>query len=307
MKLRIFGKVFYDSDKPIESENDEEQSKKNDVKRVKKKDKKRAKKKDNKRVRKKVKKREDRQMNEHVENQIEERAIEKTDTANTQVHLREVEPQKVLDTPLEEQVSEKIDYYKQLENEVSTNKEAKNTDNDFITNSKEVKENKGVFKKIKRIYLKFKGILKKIKEVLLSIKNTIINIKSKIINISDIWHKIKVFLRDEINNAGLKHTFSSLLKILKHIRPTKLRAIIEFGTGDPCSTGQALGAFAVLYGYYGEAITIIPNFETAILEGTIFCRGRIRLFTLLIICIKLILDKNFRQLIKNFKAFKEEL
>lgn len=115
------------------------------------------------------------------------------------------------------------------------------------------------------------------------------------------------FIRDELNREAFKLTYSSLIKLLKHILPTKLKSRIVFGTGDPCSTGQALGAFGILYSIYGDKIQIIPDFENMRFEGKHDIRGRIRLVTILIIVIKLILDKRFKRLRANMKILKEAL
>jgi hypothetical protein len=115
------------------------------------------------------------------------------------------------------------------------------------------------------------------------------------------------FLRDELNKEGMHLTFSSLKRLLKHILPTKLKSKVTFGTGDPCSTGQALGAISILYSFYGDRIQITPDFERNILEGEHFAKGRIRLVTILIIVVKLIFDKKFKQLKNNFIILKEAL
>jgi hypothetical protein len=169
------------------------------------------------------------------------------------------------------------------------------------------KKKKGIFSKVKRFFHKIKEFFIKLKNWFLGLKKRILNLKEKIFTIGEKWNRIKAFLKDDKNKKALSKSFKTVKRILKHIRPTRLKLELEFGTGDPCSTGQALGVFAMFYGYYGKSMQITPNFEDEILKGSIFCIGRIRLFTLLIICIKLILDKNFRNLLKNFKTLKEDL
>jgi len=303
IKLHIFGRVFYDSDKPKETV-------KKEVKQVAKSVVTQVEKQVEEKVEEKGEEKAEEKAEEKGEEKVEEKAEEKMNEFSSQEKLGELKTQKAINTPqLEQQM-----HFENIKPEAK-----KLEKNSILTDLNVTKKNKRktikrifskvktFFNKIKTFFIKIIIFLKKIKALLLHIKETIININKKILGIRVIWHKLKDFLRDEINKAGLKHIFRSLRKIFQHIRPTKLRIEMEFGTGDPCSTGQALGALAILYGYYGEAIQIIPNFETTIFEGTIFCEGRIRLFTLLIICIKLILDKNFRKFIKNMKAFKEEL
>ncbi|BCJ95480.1 hypothetical protein acsn021_30490 [Anaerocolumna cellulosilytica] len=154
--------------------------------------------------------------------------------------------------------------------------------------------------KINTFFQKIRAVFQKIKDIFKSMIDGVFHIKEKI-------RKIRDFYYDKKNNAGILSTLRSLQNILKHIHPKRLDVEFEFGTGDPCSTGQILGILAVFFAYYGDSVKIIPNFEDVVYEGRVFCYGRIRLFTLLIICIKLKLDDNFNQMIKNFKQLKEDL
>ena len=129
-------------------------------------------------------------------------------------------------------------------------------------------------------------------------------------NASSIRAKLQLiieFFRDGMNKEGIHLTFSSLKRLLKHVLPTKLQSKLIFGTGDPCSTGQALGAISILYSFYGDKLQITPDFEREIFEGKHFAKGRIRLITILIIVVKLIFDKRFKQLKNNFIILKEAL
>lgn len=181
-------------------------------------------------------------------------------------------------------------------------------DFEYDLNEDELEEpKKSIFARIKEFFLK-------IREFFLNIRNRLRNLLD---NIRKLWHKaqeligkwdkIKEFLNEDDNKKALSKSFVTIKRILKHVRPTRLKAEVEFGTGDPCTTGQALGVLAVFYSFYGKSVRIIPNFEEEILKGNLDCAGRIRLFTLLIIGIQLVWDKNFRNLLKNFKTLKEDL
>lgn len=158
----------------------------------------------------------------------------------------------------------------------------------------------GILAKIKGLKARWNDFWEGTKSRLQSILTSAANIRQKISLVLD-------FIRDEYNRQGFRITYSSVKKLLKHILPTKLISRIVFGTGDPCSTGQALGAMSILYSFYGDKIQIIPDFENKRLEGKHYARGRIRLVTILIIVIKLMLDKRFQQLRKNFQILKEAL
>jgi hypothetical protein len=150
-----------------------------------------------------------------------------------------------------------------------------------------------------------------IKEKLISgVKNFISKIKNIFTTVKTFkykWDLIYSFIQDEMNRQGFHVTLKSLKRMLKHILPTRLKSKIIFGTGDPCSTGQLLGVLGFLYGFYGDKVQITPDFENSRLEGKHDARGRIRLITILIIAVKLILDKRFKQLKMNATLLKEAL
>lgn len=154
-------------------------------------------------------------------------------------------------------------------------------------------EEESFFYKLKSLWKKIAGLFKKIPV-------TLKNLFSKA-------GQVKRFVQNEENRKGMGRIWEAFKKSAAHILPKKFKADVRFGTGDPCTTGQALGVCAVFYGWYQDSIHIVPDFEQAVLEGELYAAGRIRMVTLLIIGIKLILDKDMQNLIHNFKQFKEEL
>jgi len=158
-----------------------------------------------------------------------------------------------------------------------------------------------------RIKKKIISVIEKIKAFFTALWNKFARIFK---TASDIRAKIKLvtdFLQDTQNREGIRLTFTESKNILKHILPGKLKSTIRFGTGDPCSTGQALGAFSILYSFYGDNISITPDFENKVFEGKHYARGRIRLITILLIILKLIRDERFKSLKRNFLLLKEAL
>ncbi|CRZ33751.1 DUF2953 family protein [Herbinix hemicellulosilytica] len=158
---------------------------------------------------------------------------------------------------------------------------------------------------------KFKRLFIKIKSRIVEIYERIIDrIKTLIEKLRSIKHKISLiydFLTDEVNKEGFRFTYDCIKKLLRHIKPTKLKSRLVFGTGDPCSTGQILGLFGILYGFYGNDLNITPDFENKVFEGTHYAKGRIRLGTVAFIVIKFLLDKRFKELKRNYQLLKEAL
>lgn len=98
----------------------------------------------------------------------------------------------------------------------------------------------------------------------------------------------------------------NMLHLWKQLRPRKIRGDIRLGTGDPCSTGQTLGVIAMFYAWLGSGVHITPDFEEACFEGRLEVRGRISVITLLIVVIRLITNKDFKSLQREWRQWKED-
>lgn len=150
------------------------------------------------------------------------------------------------------------------------------------------------FTKIKQIIEKIKAIPEKIKQKVSHIVKTV----------KLLWHKkekVVIFLQDELHKTAIGKAWATLKQILRHILPGKVKGQVEFGTGDPASTGKALGMLGVLYAWYGKGVTIVPDFYEKRVVAELEFKGRIRFGTLLIKGLRLIRDKHVKRFIKNFK------
>lgn len=285
--LRVFGIILYDSTKPIKP-------KKLRQSKVKK---------QRKRTRRSLRKRTSKSKNakpvksKQNKTKIEEAYLEEEDTNNSD-YLTE------LDGPSRESQEMKlegIEASRDIVDEIIQEKVVEKQE-DTIEDAIEEKDNL------------LRRILKKIKAVIRGVRNffrrLVVKMKRwfhKAIDIQREINLVKAFIKDDVNRAGFRLTYDKLKLLIKHILPTKLRSQLIFGTGDPCSTGQALGVFGVLFGVYGEHVHITPDFENKIFKGSHYAKGRIRIGTLLIIVIKLLLDKKFKQLLRNYRILKEAL
>ena len=215
----------------------------------------------------------------------------------------EILPEEMTEKPEQNLLTEKIKDDESSQTQQENNVKKKNDD----TSEEKSASNKGFWNKVKNIPVKIKVLFEKIKAFFQNIKNKIIEIIQKKDNLSAKVDLIKEFFSEERNQSGMKAGFGYIWKITKHILPTKIRGYVKFGTGDPCSTGQILGVLALLLPVYKDSLKVVPDFENGMIEGDIFLKGRIRFMTLLIICIKLLLNKACRQLYKNYLKLKEEL
>lgn len=115
------------------------------------------------------------------------------------------------------------------------------------------------------------------------------------------------FLQDEIHTAAMGKALTELKGVLFHILPGKIKGYVEFGTGDPESTGKALAVLGILYAAYGKGFTVVPDFYEKRLAGKLTFRGRIRLGTVLVRGIRLMRDKQMKQLYRDWKQVSETL
>lgn len=134
------------------------------------------------------------------------------------------------------------------------------------------------------------------------IKYTILKIYDKI---KEIWANITYYndLLHEENTVLLwKHVKLRLGKILKSIRPRRIRANVLFGTGAPDTTGYVYGVYGMLLPILGGQVCLTPDFNQAVLEGDFDVAGHVTLYTLAWNALKLLLDKKLRLFIKKMKA-----
>lgn len=143
----------------------------------------------------------------------------------------------------------------------------------------------------------FSKITNKIQKIRETIGRRIEKIKALLGKLTE----IKTILTQPDSKKAIAFLFGKLKELIKHICPTKLKGSLIFGSGDPCSTGQILGIVSVLYARYGELISITPDFEEKRLECDLSFKGRIRVIKVLMIALKLLLHKELKQLIEEFK------
>ena len=129
-------------------------------------------------------------------------------------------------------------------------------------------------------------------------------LEKKVNKIKDILTNIRYYLDilQEEDTQGMIHvTLDALLDILKKLRPKKLVANIQFGFETPDTTGKLYGLYWMFKPALGKDVEVVPNFEEKVLEGDIFLKGSITVFTLLVNVLKVVLDKRFKPLINKFK------
>lgn len=122
--------------------------------------------------------------------------------------------------------------------------------------------------------------------------------------IRHIWDNIKFYkklLQDEQTKLLFTHVLERLRKILRHVRPRKLRANVTFGTGSPDTTGYAYGIYGMFSPQLGKNVFVTPDFTQQIFVGNLYAAGHITVFTILINALAVLLDKRLSIFIRRLK------
>lgn len=123
-------------------------------------------------------------------------------------------------------------------------------------------------------------------------------IKNAIEKIKDIYPRIKKIITDDRNKQAVVHLKKELFYLVKILLPKKSRVNAAFSTGSPDTTGRLCGVIACFPIMYQKGWTLRPDFtaEEAFFQGDFWGKGRIYVFQLVGILLRIIFDKNCRRL-----------
>lgn len=157
-------------------------------------------------------------------------------------------------------------------------------------------QNKNFFDKVKDkcfvIYTKIKEIINLVKDTVKKVSGAADKLKEKV-------KKAKEFVTDEDNKA-LFHFFVEQLKtLIKVIRPKKYRINARLGFEDPATMGKVLAYISIFYGMSGVDLSLEPVFGENIKEGSIFLKGNIRIFSVLVIALRVYRNEQFKKFISR--------
>ncbi len=149
---------------------------------------------------------------------------------------------------------------------------------------------KGMFEKLKKKVLM---AFTKLKFFFLRICDTLKTIKDK-------KDEIYAWISDKENQKTGKLLFRQVKRLVRHILPRRGKGNITFGFDDPYLTGQVLTYASVIYPLCHKHLNLYPVFDQTVftMEGKF--RGRIRMGSVLLIGSRMLLNRNFRRLLKGW-------
>ena len=214
---------------------------------------------------------------EELDRLLEERSQKEESKEETKEETKEA---KVIEEKLDEpDAEENLTEVQPTEIEL-TEAEPKEVElNEAESNEAESKE-----KKPKKI--QFQQIGKRIKEIKEKIKH------------------IKEMASDQRIHRAVLLLIDGAWKIVRHSLPRKIKGRAKFGFEDPSTTGQILTYVSLLYPCYAKSVELVPMFTEKVIDLDLYFRGRVRLFSLIWICVKIWFDRNFRYLYKKVRKKK---
>jgi hypothetical protein len=141
------------------------------------------------------------------------------------------------------------------------------------------------------------SIVQKVRDIFDKISDILKNIREWV-------EKIKTLISDEKNQAAFSHLKQELMYLLKKSVPRKMHVQATFSTGSPDTTGEVLGIIAMFPMAYQNRWNIAPDFEADhfYVEGEAQLSGRIFIYQLAGIILRILKDRNCRRLFKKLKG-----
>lgn len=155
------------------------------------------------------------------------------------------------------------------------------------------------------LHEKIKAFLCKIKEFILKCRQKCYNIRDSILQMVEKAKKVYKNLRYYIKvlqhpsmQPALKKVWKVTKRIVKSIRPRRIKADIHFGTADPASTMKVYGYYCMIYPFYGKKIHFTPYMDEKVFNIDGKVSGRVQLFPMMLAGWSLFADKHVRRMVR---------
>ncbi len=135
------------------------------------------------------------------------------------------------------------------------------------------------------------------------LKRIFASILDKLKHINETVKKGKTMMEDPHNKAALSHIKDEVFFLLKRICPKKLKVDLSYSTGSPDTTANVFGILAMFPIGYQNRWKIYPDFEadSFYARGTVYLKGKIYAYQIVLAALRLVFDKNCRRFIKKIK------
>ena len=149
-------------------------------------------------------------------------------------------------------------------------------------------------------------ILKSIRDKIAAIKKKFRDTFTKIHFIFYKLSSIIDFVKDRATRQTVKKLLKETVAAIRYVGPKKISGTLEFGTGDPGSTGMILSGVSLCKLAYRKDVTIRPNFEEKCLVGDCTVRGRVRVVYFVRMALRIWFNKDVHHLWRRYRQMKKD-
>lgn len=177
------------------------------------------------------------------------------------------------------------------------------TDDTILKKDEKPIEEKKQYRQKNSFIAKIKAVFRTVCKFIKKVKNTV---KKAFKDGKGAYNKakeIKAFITANTTKEAYQYGKRIILKTVKHVFPTKIKAKIHFGFEQPDVTGKMLGYIAMIIPVFRintKCIDIIPDFDKKVIEGNIKIKGYFFMGILLIYGLKFYFKKEIHDIIKKF-------
>ena len=186
------------------------------------------------------------------------------------------------------------------------NKESASEEKILIDEKVEKEESKTVKKRIKNTKKKF-NIISKIKQIIENFNAKWKAFKDRFKSLNIKKDAIIGFLNADGTLSGAGYLLAQGKRLLKMIFPKKIEGWLRFGTGDVYTEGQYLSYLCLIYPLYGRKFEIRPEWDEEVFETDAAFSGRITMFIILLVILKVLFNKKVKLLRNNYNRCKKSL
>ena len=169
---------------------------------------------------------------------------------------------------------------------------------------KNLKSKKAKKQKSKKTKKKF-NIFAKIEEVKGKAKKKWEAFKEDFLSLNNKKEAVLKFINAEGTADGIFYLLTQSKILVKMILPKKIKGWLRFGTGDVYTEGQYLTYLCFVYPLYAGKFDILPEWDEEVIEVDASFSGKIRMFAMLLIGLKLLFSKKVKALLRNFNRCKK--
>ena len=170
---------------------------------------------------------------------------------------------------------------------------------------KNLKSKKNKKEKSKKTKKKKLSIFAKIEEIKEKIEAKWTAFKEDFLSLNNKKEAVLKFINAEGTADGIFYLLTQSKILVKMILPKKIKGWLRFGTGDVYTEGQYLTYLCFVYPLYAGKFDILPEWDEEVIEVDASFSGKIRMFAMLLIGLKLLFSKKVKALLRNFNRCKK--